>query len=168
MDESCWSDKAGIIIRKVAEDKAWEYAKESGLDMYETVCPGLVVGPMLHHSTNASSLALIKLLREGYEEMQNNTWLVVDVRDVAEAMKLVYEKPEAEGRYNLKEIYPSYSYPKSFKEGKDVTISSEKLLRLGWKYRPLIQTLVDSVESYKQNGLVFFYLSVGWRYMHCL
>ncbi|KAL8485135.1 hypothetical protein ACS0TY_027430 [Phlomoides rotata] len=158
MDESCWSDKEYCrttnnwyyYSKTVAEDKAWEYAKESGLDIV-TVCPGLVVGPMLQHSTNASSLALIKLLREGYEEMQNNTWLLVDVRDVAEAMKLVYEKPEAEGRYictshvirvqdmvqNLKEIYPSYSYPKSFKEGKDVKISSEKLQRLGWKYKLL-------------------------------
>lgn len=58
--------------------------------------------------------------------MQNNVWMIVDVRDVAEAMKLVYEKPEAEGRYIctahmipvkdlvqiLKEIYPGYNYPK--------------------------------------------------------
>lgn len=52
--------------------------------------------------------------------------MIVDVRDVAEALKLGYEKPEAKGRYicsshviknqdlvqTLKEIYPNYNYPK--------------------------------------------------------
>ncbi|KAL8529060.1 hypothetical protein ACS0TY_006501 [Phlomoides rotata] len=54
---------------KVAKDKAREYAKESGLDIV-TVCPGLVVGPMLQHSTNARSLALIKLLRGIYYQIR--------------------------------------------------------------------------------------------------
>lgn len=34
---------------------------------------------------------------EGYEETDNKLQLMVDVRDVAEA--LVYERPKAEGRY---------------------------------------------------------------------
>lgn len=52
--------------------------------------------------------------------------LIVDVRDVAQALLLVYEKPEAEGRYictahkakekdvveKLKSLYPNYNYPK--------------------------------------------------------
>lgn len=33
-------------------------------------------------------------------------------------------------------------------------LSSEKLQRLGWKYRPLEETLTDSVESYKEAGLL--------------
>lgn len=51
---------------------------------------------------------------------------VVDVRDVAQALLLVYEKAEAEGRYictshvveeqdvveKLKSLYPNYNYPK--------------------------------------------------------
>lgn len=51
---------------------------------------------------------------------------IVDVRDVAEALQLVYEKPEAEGRHIcsahmiknrdlvriLRETYPNYNYPK--------------------------------------------------------
>ncbi|KAL8546671.1 hypothetical protein ACS0TY_006410 [Phlomoides rotata] len=55
--------------KTVAKDKAREYAKESGLDIV-TVCPGLVVGPMLQHSTNARSLALIKLLRGIYYQIR--------------------------------------------------------------------------------------------------
>lgn len=58
--------------------------------------------------------------------MENGTRIIVDVRDVAEATKLLYERPEAEGRYLctshmiknedlvqiLKETYPNYNYPK--------------------------------------------------------
>lgn len=52
--------------------------------------------------------------------------LVVDVRDVAQSLLMVYEKPEAEGRYictahtvstqdlveMLKRLYPDHEYPK--------------------------------------------------------
>lgn len=58
--------------------------------------------------------------------MENKLRNLVDVRDVAEALLLVYEKPEAEGRYictaheirtedlveKLRNIYPNYNYPK--------------------------------------------------------
>ena len=59
--------------------------------------------------------------------MENNPHMLVDVRDVAEALVLLYEKGEAEGRYictshtketrelvdALKKKYPDYSYPKT-------------------------------------------------------
>ncbi|KAK6160877.1 hypothetical protein DH2020_004258 [Rehmannia glutinosa] len=176
MDETCWSNKEYCrtsnnwycYSKTVAEAEALEYAKQNGLDVV-TVCPTLVLGPMLQHTPNASSLALIKLLKEGIEEIENNMRKIVDVRDVAESLKLVYEKPEAQGRYIctahmvktqdlvqiLKQVYPNYNYPKSFKEGKELSkLSSEKLQRLGWSYRPLTETLVDSVEMYKQAGLL--------------
>lgn len=52
--------------------------------------------------------------------------MIVDVRDVAEALLITYEKPEAEGRYictahmikvqdlveKLRTIYPNYNYPR--------------------------------------------------------
>ena len=58
--------------------------------------------------------------------MEDKTRHLVDVRDVAEAILLVYEKPEAKGRYictsytmktqalanKLKDMYPNYNYPK--------------------------------------------------------
>ncbi|KAH6782825.1 Rossmann-fold superfamily protein [Perilla frutescens var. hirtella] len=187
VDETCWSDKEYCRVtnnwywfsKTVAEAEAWEYAKKSGLDII-TVCPSLVLGPMLQKTANSSSLALVKLLKgkEGHEQIEinllekieNNLRKIVDVRDVAEALKLVYEKPEAEGRYicnahmiksadlveMLKTHYLNYDYPLSFVEGKDqIKLSSEKLQRLGWKYRPLEETLVDSVESYKKLGLIW-------------
>ncbi|XP_022855354.1 cinnamoyl-CoA reductase 2-like [Olea europaea var. sylvestris] len=171
IDETCWSDREYCrssnnwycLSKTLAESEAWEYAKRSGLDVV-TVCPTGVFGPMLQNTANSSSLVLIKLLK-GHEEVENKTRLIVDVRDVAEALKLVYEKPEAEGRYicsaymlktediveELMKIYPDYKYPKRFTEGAELgNLSSEKLQRLGLKYRPLEETLVDSVESYKQ------------------
>ncbi|KAM3304390.1 hypothetical protein P3S67_011256 [Capsicum chacoense] len=176
MDETCWSDsefcKATnnwyFFSKTMAEKEAWSYAKQSGLDMV-TVLPSLVIGPMLQKTTNASSLVLIKLLKEGYEELENKMRFLVDVRDLAEALLLVYENPEAEGRYlctvhrvksedlvaMLKKHYPNYNYPKRFTDvTEDTSFSSEKPQKLGWQYRPLEETLIDAVESYKQGGLL--------------
>lgn len=33
-------------------------------------------------------------------------------------------------------------------------VSSEKLQRLGWSFRTLDETLIDSVESYREAGLL--------------
>ncbi|KAB5567998.1 hypothetical protein DKX38_001791 [Salix brachista] len=176
MDENCWSDKEYCratknwycLSKTEAESEAWECAKTSGLDVV-TICPSLILGPILHCAVNASSKVLIKLLKEGYESLENKLRHLVDVRDAAEALLLVYEKPEAEGRYictayairtkdleeKLRNIYPNYSYPKSFTEEEaGIKLSSEKLQRLGWSYRPLEETLVDSVESYQKTGIL--------------
>lgn len=175
-DENWWSDKEYCratknwycLSKTEAESEAWEFAKRSGLDVV-TICPSLILGPNLHSAVSASSKVLIKLLREGYESLENKLRHLVDVRDVAEALLLVYEKPEAEGRYictaheirtedlveKLRNIYPNYNYPKSFTEEEEgINLSSEKLQRLGWSYRPLEETLIDSVESYQKTGIL--------------
>lgn len=176
MDENWWSDKEYCratknwycLSKTEAESEAWECAKRSGLDVV-TICPSLILGPILHSAVNASSKVLIKLLEEGYESLENKLRNLVDVRDVAEALLLVYEKPEAEGRYictaheirtedlveKLRNIYPNYNYPKSFTDEEEgINLSSEKLQRLGWSYRPLEETLIDSVESYQKTGIL--------------
>ncbi|KAJ4963896.1 hypothetical protein NE237_023835 [Protea cynaroides] len=174
MDEICWSDKEYCretknfycLSKTLAESEAWEYAKRSGLDMV-TICPTLVVGPMLQSTLNASSQPILKLVK-GLESVENRIWKIVDVRDVAEALLLVYEKLEAEGRYiccahmiktkelvdKLRSLFPNYNYPKNFIEAADegAKVSWEKLLQLGWKYRPLEETLVDTVKSYQESG----------------
>ena len=33
-------------------------------------------------------------------------------------------------------------------------LSSEKLQKLGWKYRPLEETLADSVRNFQENGFL--------------
>ncbi|GLT35293.1 hypothetical protein SLA2020_097600 [Shorea laevis] len=174
-DESCWSDKEYCrttknwypLSKTEAESEALEFAKSTGLDVV-TVCPTLIFGPLLQPSVNASSMQLIKLLKDGIHLLGNKTTTIVDVRDVAEALILVYEKPEAVGRYictaysikehdlvdKLRTLYPNYNYPKSFTEAEDEILSSEKLQRLGWRYRLLEETLVDAIESYKKAGFL--------------
>ncbi|XP_038703165.1 cinnamoyl-CoA reductase 1-like [Tripterygium wilfordii] len=175
-DETCWSDKEYCrttknwysLSKTEAESEALEYAKRSGLDVV-TVCPSLIFGPLLQPTVNASSLVLVKLLQGGYETTVNKCRDTVDVRDVAKALLLVYEKPEAEGRYicmahsmmtrdlveKLKGINPNYNYPKNFTEvAEKELLTSEKLQRLGWSFRPLEETLIDSIESYRKAGIL--------------
>ncbi|GAV82969.1 hypothetical protein CFOL_v3_26420 [Cephalotus follicularis] len=53
----------------------------------------------------------------------------------------------------LKIIYPNYNYPNSFTDGKEEQkISYEKLQKLGWSYRPLEETLIDSIKSFHDVG----------------
>uniref|UniRef100_A0A1J3JKA6 Tetraketide alpha-pyrone reductase 1 n=1 Tax=Noccaea caerulescens TaxID=107243 RepID=A0A1J3JKA6_NOCCA len=177
LDETCWSDQEFCrktenwycLSKTQAESEAFEFAKRTGIDLV-SVCPTMVFGPVLQqHTVNASSLALAKLLTEGFETRENQMRLVVDVRDVAQALLLVYEKAEAQGRYiclahtvkeqevveKLKSLYPNYKYPKRYVELEErPTMSSEKLQKLGWAFRPLEETLVDSVESYRKAKIV--------------
>jgi nucleoside-diphosphate-sugar epimerase len=48
-----------------AESEALEFAKRNGLDVV-TVCPSVVLGPILQPTVNASSLVLIRLLKGTY------------------------------------------------------------------------------------------------------
>ncbi|KAJ4702346.1 Cinnamoyl-CoA reductase [Melia azedarach] len=124
---------------------------------------------MLQPTINASSLLMLSIMKEGLESVENRDRPLVDVRDVADALLLVYEKPEAKGRYicssfeitmkeltdKLKSLYPNYNYSKSFtKVDEDIKLSSEKLQNLGWKYRPLEQSIHDSVNNYEECGVL--------------
>ncbi|XP_031270211.1 cinnamoyl-CoA reductase 2-like [Pistacia vera] len=177
MDETCWSDKEYCRTTKnwysfaktEAESEALEYGKRPGLNVV-SICPTFIFGPILQSTLNASSMILVKLLKEeGCESVDNRLRMIVDVRDVAEASVLLYEKPEVEGRYictayscrgqelvdKLKSIYPNYIYPTNFTEGgEEIVLTSAKLQKLGWSYRPLEETLFDSIESYKKAGIL--------------
>ncbi|KAL6178794.1 hypothetical protein ACLB2K_050312 [Fragaria x ananassa] len=176
LDETCWSDKEYCrntenwycLSKTEAEYEGMQFANTTGIDLL-TVCPTLILGPILQSTVNASTLILIKLLKEGKESLENRPRKIVDVRDLAQALLMTYEKPEAEGRYicmshsvknrdlveKLRRLYPNYNYPKNFVEvGEEKQVSSEKLQRLGWGYRSLDDTLIDSVESYREAGLL--------------
>ncbi|XP_073102268.1 cinnamoyl-CoA reductase 1-like [Elaeis guineensis] len=175
-DESCWSDKEYCrttenwycLSKTLAESEALEYAEKHGLDVV-TVCPCYVLGPLLQPTVNSSSLFLINLLKGVHESVENKRWSFVDVRDVVDALLLAYEKPEASGRYicashrvkirdlvdMLKSMYPNYNYPKTFVEVDEGSLlSSEKLKMLGWECRRLEESLKDSVECYRDAGLL--------------
>eukprot|EP00262_Sarcandra_glabra_P011791 TRINITY_DN2903_c0_g2_i3.p1 TRINITY_DN2903_c0_g2~~TRINITY_DN2903_c0_g2_i3.p1 ORF type:complete len:223 (+),score=28.66 TRINITY_DN2903_c0_g2_i3:282-950(+) len=175
-DEDCWSSKQYCkttgewycLSKTAAESEAWEYARESGLDLV-TVCPSMVLGPLLQPTLNATSLFLVKILKGENETTENKFRVIVDVRDVADALLLTYVKPEAAGRYicgphlikthdlmeKLRNMYPNYNYPKNYiVVDRDLVteLSSEKLKKLGWNYRPFEETLADSVECYREAG----------------
>ncbi|OWM70549.1 hypothetical protein CDL15_Pgr014222 [Punica granatum] len=156
------------LSKTEAESAAFEYAKQNGLDVV-AVCPGLIFGPVLQLTLNSSTLVLVKLVQGGEDSVPNRLRPLVDVRDVAEAVIMAYEKPEAEGRYicvahaiktrdlaeKLRRLYPDFTYPKNYSETQhDNKLNSEKLQKLGWTYRPLEETLIDSIESYREAGLL--------------
>ncbi|KAL6183882.1 hypothetical protein ACLB2K_045292 [Fragaria x ananassa] len=172
LDETCWSDKEYCrntenwycLSKTEAEYEALQFANTTGIDLV-TVCPTLIFGPILQSTVNASTLILIKLLKEGKESLENRPRKIVDVRDLAEALLMAYEKPKAEGRYicmshsvknrdlveKLRRLYPNYNYPKNFVEvGEEKQVSSEKLQRLGVMF-----CLAASFESITKRGNVW-------------
>ncbi|PSS01991.1 Cinnamoyl-CoA reductase [Actinidia chinensis var. chinensis] len=157
--------------KTIAETEAIEFGRRNELNIV-TICPSIVIGPMLQSTLNASSLFLLRYFKEtdGSDIVEGRDCPIVDVRDVAEVLLLVYEKPEADGRYicssymiqtqvlveKLKAMYPNYNYPINFTEVKEEPklISSKKLQDLGWKYRPLEETIADAVKNYQDSGLL--------------
>ncbi|AQL04877.1 Cinnamoyl-CoA reductase 1-like [Zea mays] len=175
-DEDCWSDEAYcrknedwyFVSKTLAEREAFAYAAKTGLDVV-TICPSLVFGPLMQPTVNSSSKIILKYFTGDRETVENILRNMVDVRDVADALLLAYEKPEASGRYIcsshaikvadminiLKTLYPSYPYPKNFVEDDDNSVySSEKLQKLGWSFKPIEESLRDTVESYKAFGIL--------------
>nr|XP_051188453.1 cinnamoyl-CoA reductase 1-like isoform X2 [Lolium perenne] len=176
-DESCWSDKELCrenenwysLAKTMAEEMALEYGLKNGLHV-ATVLPGLVLGPLLQHvAINTTSKVLIYILKGGPDTMNNKFYPIVDVRDVADALLLLYDKAGRSERYIcsldemdlkdllgiLKSMYPNYSYAdKMVDVDYKVEVTSDKLKNLGWKPRKLEETLADSIKSYEKTGLL--------------
>ncbi|KAH0876040.1 hypothetical protein HID58_073402, partial [Brassica napus] len=183
VDESCWSDTQYLYSREgywsyyflaktLMEREAIEWSRTSSADVV-TVCPSVVIGPRLQSTLNSSSLGLLNFIKGGVISLLSDQLYLVDVRDVADALLLVYENQEAKGRYicnshslhnndlmeKLMNMYPNRNFPKSFSERKEkqvneniLRISSEKLKKLGWKFRSLEETIDDSVVSFEATG----------------
>uniref|UniRef100_A0A0E0LDM5 NAD-dependent epimerase/dehydratase domain-containing protein n=1 Tax=Oryza punctata TaxID=4537 RepID=A0A0E0LDM5_ORYPU len=169
LTEDSWSDEElcrknqdwYYLSKTVAEREAFAYAAKTGLDIV-TICPSLVIGPLMQSTVNSSSKILINYFKGDRDTVENRLRNVVDVRDVANALLLAYENPGASGRYIcssapirvsdminiLKTLYPTYTYPKNFADVEENTIySSEKLQKLGWTFRPIEETLRDSEKT---------------------
>ncbi|PWZ39626.1 BEACH domain-containing protein B [Zea mays] len=132
-DEDCWSyedycrkkEDWYLVSKTLSEREALAFAAKTGLDVV-TVCPSLVFGPLMQPTVNLSSEMILKYFKADLETVENVLSNMVDIRDVADALLLTYEKPEASGRYIcsshaikisdminiLKTMYPSYPYPK--------------------------------------------------------
>ncbi|EEE66038.1 hypothetical protein OsJ_22016 [Oryza sativa Japonica Group] len=183
LDEDAWSDEHYCrsienwycLSKTLAEREAWRFAADNAAAMdVVTVCPPLILGPLLQSTVNTSSSILINLIKGGGGDDEEKAATtdkrrnVVDVRDVAAALILTYENPAASGRYIcsaydikvsemvdiVRRFFPDINYPK-FVGGEDERIlSSKKLQKLGWKFRTVEECLRDSVQSYKAAGIL--------------
>ncbi|KAF5525808.1 Ketoreductase azaE [Colletotrichum aenigma] len=93
--------------KKLAEKAAWEFVEKEkpGFDLV-TVCPPLVLGPVVHHfadlsSINTSNERVVDLVKGKWKEEVAPTgaaYLWIDVRDLALAHIMALEKAEAGGK----------------------------------------------------------------------
>ncbi|KAG6469595.1 hypothetical protein ZIOFF_070525 [Zingiber officinale] len=192
LDESAWSDAEycrkteseikeegttnkdagdGLEVFKLGlcnKREAMNYGEKHGLDVV-SVCPSYVIGPTLADITQGMiPYPTYHYVAGTHSSMEDRLFYLVDVRDVADALFLVYEKPEASGRHScapyevkmpdlidmLRSLYPNYKYPEKFTEAKSYRLRSEKLEKLGLRYRTMKESLIDTVECYRNAGLM--------------
>ncbi|KAH6885862.1 hypothetical protein B0T10DRAFT_85777 [Thelonectria olida] len=93
--------------KKLAERAAWDFvaANKPSFDLV-TICPPLVLGPVVHHlatldSINTSNERVVALLRGGWKEgipPSTPVPMWIDVRDAATAHVRALEEPSAGGK----------------------------------------------------------------------
>ncbi|XP_068662915.1 uncharacterized protein [Aristolochia californica] len=102
MDETYWSTKEyyrstgnwHCLVTSAPESEALEYGPQNRLDVV-SVCPTLILGPVLHPAMNASSLVLFKIQTGAHETMAKKIRRIVVGRDGAAALLLIYERSDA-------------------------------------------------------------------------
>uniref|UniRef100_A0ACD6AC73 Uncharacterized protein n=1 Tax=Avena sativa TaxID=4498 RepID=A0ACD6AC73_AVESA len=178
VDESCWSDldfckktrNWYCYGKAVAEQAAWESARQRGVDLV-VVNPVLVIGPLLQPTVNASIAHILKYLDGSASKFANAVQAYVDVRDVADAHLRVFESPAASGRYLcaervlhredvvriLSKLFPEYPVPTRCSDEANprkqpYKMSNQKLQDLGLEFRPVSQSLYETVKCLQEKG----------------
>ncbi|XP_028101515.1 cinnamoyl-CoA reductase 1-like [Camellia sinensis] len=169
--EFCKENKLWYQLSKtLAEDAAWKFAKEKGIDMV-VINPSMVVGPLLQPTLNSSAAGILELIN-GSQTYPNASYGWINVKDVANAHIQAYEIPSASGRYCLvermahfsevvkilHELYPSFQLPEKVAGGKPYIpakqVSKEKAKTLGIDFISLEEGLKEIVESLTQKKFV--------------
>ncbi|ESW14159.1 hypothetical protein PHAVU_008G257700 [Phaseolus vulgaris] len=168
--ENCWTDVEFCKQNgTLAEKAAWDFAKETGLDVV-VVNPGNVVGPVIAPRLNGSMVMFVRLL-QGCDDTYENFFMgTVHFKDVALAHILVYENKSAVGRHvcvesishygdfvaKVAELYPEYNVPKMQRDTQPgllrVKDGSKKLMDLGLQFIPMEKIIKDAVEDLKRKG----------------
>ncbi|WP_455142239.1 NAD-dependent epimerase/dehydratase family protein, partial [Candidatus Hodarchaeum mangrovi] len=171
-----------------AEWEAWKYADANDLDLI-TINPGYIIGPNFYRHTPTTQI-MEDMLSNKFPMIPPMRLNFVDVRDVALAHILAYEKKKAKGRYicatniltfkeTLKLLHGLYSeikvprfqmspllmkifaifLPDVTREEARVSVETciytdtSKIQRdLGWKPRPLKDSLQETIQWIKNNG----------------
>ena len=167
--------------KKLAEQAAWNFVEHEKPNFaLSTLCPPLVFGPIVHYlnsldAINTSNSRFVSLIQGGWKKElpPTATFIWVDVRDIALAHVKAIEVPEAAGKrffitaghFDNKEVaeivqkhFPEYA------SGLPAKLVSDKLdplygydnsrskQVLGLNYRPLEETVVDTINSLKEVG----------------
>ncbi|KAM5552187.1 phenylacetaldehyde reductase-like [Rosa sericea] len=172
----CEKNKLWYILSKtIAEDAAWKFAKENGIDLV-SINPGFVIGPLLQPTLNLS-VEVIQSLLTG-KALPASNYRFVDVRDVASAHIQAFEVPSASGRYCLvnhvahisevlkiiRQFYPTLYIPERYEDDNNphrilpsdpsYQVSNEKAKGLGINFFPFEVTVKDTVGSLKEKGFL--------------
>ncbi|CAN1263923.1 Phenylacetaldehyde reductase [Linum perenne] len=167
----CRESKLWYVVSKtLAEEAAWKFAKEKGMDLV-SINPAMVIGPLLQPTLNTSAAAVLSIMK-GAQTFPNTTFGWVHVKDVAEAHIKAFEIPSANGRYcmvetvahysevvnTLKGLYPDVQLPEKCADDKPYVptyqVSKEKAKTLGIEFIPLEVSLKETVDSLKEKGFV--------------
>ncbi|CAB4278444.1 unnamed protein product [Prunus armeniaca] len=169
----CKESKLWYVLSKtLAEDAAWKFVKEKGIDMV-TINPAMVIGPLLQPTLNTSAAAVLNVIK-GARTFPNASFGWINVKDVANAHIQAFEIPSASGRYCLvervahfsevvrilQELYPGLQLPEKCADDKPFVptyqVSKEKAKKLGVEFIPLEVSLKETVESLKEKNFVNF------------
>ncbi|GKV22285.1 hypothetical protein SLEP1_g32167 [Rubroshorea leprosula] len=169
----CRESKLWYVLSKtLAEESAWNFAKENGIDMV-SINPAMVIGPLLQPTLNTSAAAVLSLIK-GAHTFPNASFGWINVKDVANAHIQAFEIPSASGRYCLVErvahysevakilhdLYPSFKLPEKCADDKPYVptfqVSKEKASSLGIEFIPLEVSLAETVESLKEKEFIDF------------
>ncbi|KAK9051358.1 hypothetical protein SSX86_027985 [Deinandra increscens subsp. villosa] len=166
----CEQNKLWYQISKIqAEDVAVKFSKENGLDLV-VINPGYVIGPLLQPTLNFTSEGFMGLIQTGKELLPDGVYMLADVRDVAIAHILAFEKPEANGRYCVvgdvirsskmmmiaNKLYPNLGRSLRHKveecvEMAPYSVSKAKAESLGVEFTPIKVSINDTIESLKEK-----------------
>ncbi|GFP80430.1 cinnamoyl-coa reductase 1 [Phtheirospermum japonicum] len=178
-DESSWTDldycklrqKWYPVSKTLAEKAAWDFAKNNDVDVV-AINPSTCLGQLLQPGLNASC-AVLKQLLEGSKDTQEYHWLgAVHVRDVAEAQILLFETPNASGRYlctngiyqfgdfaeKVSKLFPEFPVHRFSGETQPGLVpckdAAKRLIDLGFNFTPVEDAVRDTVLSLKAKGLL--------------
>ncbi|GAB4856270.1 hypothetical protein Ancab_014198 [Ancistrocladus abbreviatus] len=180
VDESWFSDpeilkesKKWYQLSKIlAEQAAWKFVKEKGIDMV-VMNPAMVIGPLLQPKLNGSAAIILDFVN-GSKSYRNATFGWINVKDVANAHIKAFEIISASGKYCLAEtvahnstiveilheLYPNLQLPDKCADDEPFAstyqISKEKTKSFGIDYIPLKVSLKETVESLKEKKFVNF------------
>nr|GEW00366.1 tetraketide alpha-pyrone reductase 2 [Tanacetum cinerariifolium] len=180
LNESHWSDTEYCkqhnlwyaYAKTIAEEDAWNVAKESGIDLV-VVNPSYVVGPLLAPQPTSTLQMILAYVIGAVDEYPNTTVGFVHIDDVVAGHIIAMENKEASGRlicsstvahwteviHMLKSKYPSYPYIDkcSTRKGDDNphSMDSSKIIQLGLPpLKSLEKMFDDCIKSFQEKGFL--------------